>query len=301
MEARSAPRCRAHSPCPGTSPCWESERAARRPLRKGPGGCPPTRPGREGWAQSGRILHVQDPRSAPRRWAHGDFVPVPSPTPAQQRGFGHPGIKREAACAQQWVRVHVWAPVCTAPVIHRHVGASAFIADYRARQLLPQESHPRQHSWLISASPTCAMGQVLAQTHVLEAAPAPLGAAGKIWVPALDNPGAAAFPVIPIVSRHPTVRYKPFCAQGHPAALPEPCPQQGRSISLGKCSCLGTGTAGTRDRFPRSLRVPRWGCEIPSCSAGGRGCKEMAQPGPGRAHTAPSTRQGLVPMGTHGW
>lgn len=265
------PRCRARSPCPGTSPCWESERAARRPLRKGPGGRPPTQPSREGWAQSGRILHVQDPRLAPRRWAHGDFVPVPSPTPAQQRGFGHQGIKREAACAQQWVRVHVWAPVCTAPVIHRHVGASAFIADYRARQLLPQESHPRQHSWLISASPTCAMGQVLAQTHVLEAAPAPLGAAGKIWVPALGSPGAAAFPVIPIVSRHPTVRYKPFCAQGHPAALPEPCPQQGRSISLGKCSWLRHRNCRDKGQVPEVPACPQVGLRDPLLLGCGKG------------------------------
>lgn len=49
--------------------------------------------------------------------------------------------------------------VCTSPVIHRHVGASAFIADYRAGQLLPQESHPSQHSCLSSASPTRSVGQ----------------------------------------------------------------------------------------------------------------------------------------------
>lgn len=36
----------------------------------------------------------------------------------------------------------------------RRVGASAFSADYRAGQLLPQESHPSQHSCLSSASPT---------------------------------------------------------------------------------------------------------------------------------------------------
>lgn len=70
------------------------------------------------------------------------------------------------------------------------MGASAFSTDYRAGQLLPQESHPSQHSCLISASPTCTVGQVLAQTHVLEAASGlVLRDAGEVWVPAMCSPG----------------------------------------------------------------------------------------------------------------
>lgn len=108
------------------------------------------------------------------------------------------------------------------PVIHRHVGASAFSADYRARQLLPQESHPSQHSWLSSASPTRSVGQARWHRHTSTC----LG----LWAGFGSLLG---------------VRKRPTCA---PAALAEPSALQGS---------IPGGSSGWRRA---SLKVLAWLC-----------------------------------------
>lgn len=79
------------------------------------------------------------------RGGPGHFCP--SVRPISGRAAGEP---RCPALAGEGV----WAQVCAAPLRHGRVGAGALSADYRAGQLLPQESHPSQHSCLGSASPT---------------------------------------------------------------------------------------------------------------------------------------------------
>lgn len=110
----------------------------------------------------------------------GHFCTLLHPISGQPGGGSPGGHQPRGRTCPAVGEGHVWAQVCEAPLRQGHVGASAFSADYRAGQLLPQESHPSQHSCLSSASPT--RGSVGQERWHSPTSPLP-GAAGTLWGP----------------------------------------------------------------------------------------------------------------------
>lgn len=110
----------------------------------------------------------------------GHFCTLLHPISGQPGGGSPGGHQPRGRTCPAVGEGHVWAQVCAAPLRQGHVGASAFSADYRAGQLLPQESHPSQHSCLSSASPT--RGSVGQERWHSPTSPLP-GAAGTLWGP----------------------------------------------------------------------------------------------------------------------
>lgn len=191
------------------------------------------------------------------------------------------------------------------------MGASAFITDYRAGQFLPQESHPSQHSWLSSASPTRSMGQARwhRPTSIRLGLWARFGSLLRGKEKTYPRPGASSSPARALTTtgtEHLRAAWQTLLA-GASSQWMEKGIAEGLGLALPGCCFRSTvslhGNGRDKGRVPElSARLSRSGCEIPSpMLTRPGGCKELAQPGPGSALVPPDLSSTWWPWAPACW